>query len=205
MNNIIYTPFLNYLRIASEALDKLVCYVKSEGTTWSESDTYEKSADGQATIVVVFTAIALECYIQNYATRKLGKKFCDKHIESMGHHTKWLLVPKLATGKTIPADHKAIALLKTLIAARNNVIHSKAVNLDAERLNEQKERIVAHQQAVIDAALVAFRCVGELGSLLSNIDPDEPSAKILAGYLNFPKLSMRTKSRTKQEKAQQED
>jgi hypothetical protein len=171
-------------------------YVRATGKTSLDSDSFEGTADGQATIVVVYTVIALECYIQNYATRRLGENFCKKHIESMRHQTKWLLVPKLATGKEIPADHKGIVLLLKLIAARNRIVHAKAVNISPDSWDQQKERIIAENRSVLDAALVAFRCVGELGSVLGAIDPDEASAKLLAKFLEFPKLSLEFKSET---------
>ncbi|MDD2389001.1 MAG: hypothetical protein PHP23_04620 [Desulfobacterales bacterium] len=190
MGKIIYTPFLNYLRIAVDAQDKLVRYIQAAGKTSLDTDSFEDTADGQATIVVLYTIIALECYIYNYAARKLGESFSKKHVDSMRHHTKWMLVPKLATGKGIPADHKAIALLQKLIAARNDIVHAKAVNISPDRWNQQKERIISENWSIIDAALNAFRCIGELGSILSDIDPDEPSAKFLSQFLEFPNLSL---------------
>ena len=202
MSNIIYTPFLNYLHIAVDAQDKLVRYIQAAGNTSLDTDNFQDTADGQATIVVVYTVIALECYIHNYATRKLGENFSKKHVESMGHHTKWLLVPKLATEEGIPADHKSIDLLQKLIAARNSIVHAKAVNISPDRWSQQKERIIAENRSVIDAAMAAFRCVGELGSMLSALDPDEPSARFLAKFLEFPKLALQFKSKTTGEKAQ---
>jgi hypothetical protein len=195
VSNIIYTPFLNYLRIAVDAQDKMVRYVQEHETTSLGSDDFQNTADGQATVVVLYTAIALECYIFNYAARKLGENFCKKHVESMGHQTKWLLVPKLATGKAIPSDHRAIVLLQKLIAARNDVVHAKAVNISPERWEEQKERIAALNRSILDAALNAFRCVGELGSALSTVDPEEPSAKLLTEFLKLPMLSLQVKAK----------
>lgn len=204
MSNIIHTPFLNYLRIAVDAQDKMVSYIKAAGKTSLDTDEFQETADGQATIVVVYTVIALECYIYNYATRKLGENFCKKHVESMGHHTKWQLVPKLATGKGIPVDHKGIDFLKKLIAARNRVVHAKAVNVSPNRWEQQKQRIINDNRSILDAALIAFRCVGELGSELSKIDPAEPSAKFLAQFLQFPKMSLRFDSELKNDKTQED-
>jgi len=182
LSNIIYTPFLNYLRIAADAHAKLVEYIQSTGSTQLSSDSYEKTAEGQASVVVLFATVALECYIHNYATRKLGERFTQKHIEPMGHHTKWLVVPKLATGEGIPRDHKSMELLGKLVKARNCVAHAKAVNVDPERWSSQRDRIAAENKSVVEAALSAFNCVGELGAVLAELDPGEPSAKLLAEF-----------------------
>jgi len=180
LSNIIYTPFLNYLRIAADAHSKLIEHMESTGRTQLSSDSYEKTAEGQASVVVLFATVALECYIHNYATRKLGERFTKKYIESMRHQTKWLVVPKLATGKEIRRDHRSVVLLGKLIAARNCVAHAKAVNVDPERWISQRDRIAAENRSVVEAALSAFNCVGELGAVLAELDPDEPGAKLLA-------------------------
>ena len=191
MSNIIYTPFLSYLRIAAEAHEKMVRYIDSTGRPSLDSDEFPQTADGQATIVVVYCVIALECYIFNYAARRLGERFCKKHVDSMSLHTKWLVVPKLATGKGIPPDHNGIDLLQKLITARNHVVHAKAVDVQPDKWEEQKAKITEGGGAILDAALNAFRCVGELGGALSEIDPGEPGAGILAGFLDTPKYSLR--------------
>lgn len=191
MSSAIYTPFLSYLRIATEAHEKMIEYINSTGQTSLNSDEFPQTADGQATIVVVYCCIALECYILNYAARRLGESFCKKHVEHMKPATKWLIVPKLATGKGIPSDHTGVALLQKLVAARNNIVHAKAVNIQPDIWEEQKAKIIERDQATLDAAVCAFRCVGELGGVLSAIDPGEPSAGLLAAYLELPKYSLR--------------
>jgi len=196
VSNIVYSPFLNYLRVAVAAQDALVHYVQTSGRTSLDTDEFQDTADGQATVVVVFTVIALECYIHNYATRKLGENYTKKHVESMGHHTKWCLVPKLATGKSIPADHKSLALLHDLIFARNLVVHAKAVNVSPDIWGQQKERIIASNQTIMESALQALQCVGQLGSALASLDPGEPSAKFLAKFTDLRRLSLQVKPKT---------
>jgi len=196
MSNVIYTPFLGYLRIATGAHEKMVKYVNCTGRTCLDADEFPQSADGQATIVVVYTVIALECYIFNYAARRLGEGFCKKHVDSMNLHTKWLVVPKLVTDKGIPPDHNGIELLQKLIGARNSVIHAKAVNMQMDQWEEQRLKIIDRGKVTFNAAagaLNAFRCVGELGRALSVIDPQEPGAVLLAAFLETPKYSFSEK------------
>ena len=194
LSDIIYTPFLNYLRIAADAHTKLVEYIKTTGSTPLASDSYEKTAAGQASVAVLFATVALECYIHNYATRKLGEGFTKKHVDSMGHQTKWLVVPKLATGKGIPRDHKSMELLGKLIKARNCLAHAKAVNVDPAQWKSRREHILAENKLVVEAALSAFNCVGELGAILAELDPREPSAKLLAEFSALPRYELRRES-----------
>jgi hypothetical protein len=191
MNNIIYTPFLNYLRIAAEAHKKMVQYINSTGKTWLNNDEFPQSADGQATIVIIYCVIALECYIFNYASQKFSKTFCNKHFESMSLLRKWLEIPKVVTGKGIPPDNKGIALLQNLIKSRRNIIHARVVNIQPDKWDKQKTEIIKKQKVTLEAALSAFRCVGELGGALSVIDPREQGAKILAEFLISAKYSVR--------------
>lgn len=190
MGDVIYTPFMSYLSIAANAHEKMIQYINNNLCCSNKNDEFQHTADGQATIVVAFCVISLECYIHNYASRKLGETFSKRHIDSMNLHTKWLIVPKLATGKSIPADHKGIEHLQKLIKARNAVVHLKAVNLKPEAWEQQKRKITEVNHLILEAALNAFQCVGELGEALFELDPNEPGAKLLAEFLSTPKYSM---------------
>ena len=71
------------------------------------------------------------------------------------------------------------------------VAHAKAVNVDPERWNSQRDRIAAENKSVVEAALSAFDCVGELGAVLTKLDPDEPSAKLLAEFQKLPRYELK--------------
>lgn len=107
MSTILHIAFISYLRIAAQAHARMIEYVNSGEP---EDADFQDTAPGQATITVVFSTIALESFIHSYAARKLGEGYTDKHVEKMNLHTKWLLVPQLATGKAIPSDHRGIEL-----------------------------------------------------------------------------------------------
>ena len=190
MGDVIYTPFMSYLRIAANAHEKMIQYINNNLCCSNKNDEFQHTADGQATIVVVFCIISLECYIYNYASRKLGEKFCRKHIEKMNLHTKWIVVPKLTTGKGISADHQGIGLLRKLVKARNAIVHLKAVNLKPDLWEQQKQKISKTNKLILEAALDAFQCIGELGKALFELDSNEPGAKLFAEFLSTPKYSI---------------
>lgn len=195
MSKVIYAPFMSYMRIAANAHSKMIEYINQVGRTALASDDFQNTADGQAIVVVVFSVIALECYIYNYASRKLGETFCKKHIETMNLHTKWVLIPRLATGKAIPSDHRGMELLQKLVKARNDVVHLKAVNLKPECREQQENKIRETNDRIFQSAVDAFQCIGELGEALYKVDPDEPGAQLLAEFLQTPKYTIEKKSR----------
>ncbi len=184
--NVIYAPFLDHLRIATDAHMKMLRYVEEHGHQALPGHSFELTAQGQATVVVVFSITALECYVYGYATRRLGERYAKRHVEKLGLVSKWIVVPKLVTGKEIPSAHKGITMLAKLVKARNHIVHLKGKNLTPDTLEMQKATIIKHDREIVEASVSAFRCVGELGRELYRLDPKEHGADLLAGFLTTP-------------------
>jgi hypothetical protein len=191
MSQVIYVPFVSHLRIAADAHEKMVQYLSAHKHASLPDHTFEKTAQGYATVVVVFCVTALESYIYSYASRALGEAYAERHIEKLDLLSKWILVPKLATGEAIRSDHKGIQLLQSLIKARNGVMHLKGKSLKLTCIKEQKTSISEANRLVLDSAVTAFQCVGELGQGLHQIAPDEPGAEFLAGFISAPPYKLR--------------
>lgn len=183
---IFYTPFLGHLRIATDAHTKMLRYVEEHRHQCLPEHSFELTAQGQATVVVVFTITALESYIYGYATRSLGEKYAKRHVEKLNLISKWIVVPKLVTGKEIPSDHKGITMLRKLVKARNHIVHLKGKNLNPDDWEMQKATIIKHDREIVEASVSAFRCVGELGRELRRLDPEEHGATLLEAFLKTP-------------------
>lgn len=162
---------MNYLRTAANAHARMVQYVDTVRWSSIENDESQNTADDQATTVVTFCVISLECYIHNCAACKLAETFSKRHIDSVDLYAKWLTVPKPDTGKSIPADHKGIEYLQKSIKARNAVVHLKAMNLKPEVWEQQKRKTTETNHLVLKATLNAFQCIGELGETPFVADP----------------------------------
>jgi hypothetical protein len=184
LSKVLYIPFVSYLRIATEAHSRMIDYVNGGE---SENADFQETSQGQATIAVVFSTIALESFIHNYASRKLGEGYADKHIDSMNLHTKWILVPRLATGNAIPSDYRGIELLQKLIKARNSIVHLKSTNIQWSLLESAMRRIDENNQLILESAITCFECIGLLGDALSERDPDDEPTKLLAAFTSTPK------------------
>jgi hypothetical protein len=184
MPQITYIPFIGYLRIAADAHARMIEYVNGGE---AENAYFQNTAQGEATITVVFSTIALESFIHNYAARKLGEGYTDKHVERMNLHTKWLLVPQLAMGKAIPSDHRGIQLLQKLIKARNCIVHLKAKDIEWELWDSAEQKITETNRLILKSAVNCFECTGLLGHALGELDPDDQATKLLASFTSTPK------------------
>lgn len=57
-------------------------------------------------IVIVFSTMAVEAYIYDYAARHLGDAFVKDHLDKLDTLSKWIVVPKLITGRELSRQQK---------------------------------------------------------------------------------------------------
>lgn len=79
-----------------------------------------------ASITIVFAMISVEAHIYDYAARHFTDSFVKKYIDKLDPISKWVIVPKLITGKELPRGGEWFQLLKNLVRERNSIIHSKS-------------------------------------------------------------------------------
>lgn len=187
MTGILYMPILSYLDIVIDAYNRMIELIDTEEDYCTP---FSHTMQGHATVVVVFSTIALESYIYSYAARKLGENYAKKHIEKMETHTKWIVVPKLATGIQIPADHHGMELLQKLIKARNSIVHLKCADIEIERYGDAVDNIRENNISILNAAISCFQCIGLLAQAIYDNDNDEVMAQLLARCLSFPKYRL---------------
>ncbi|SOC51446.1 hypothetical protein SAMN05421509_101302 [Chromohalobacter canadensis] len=77
---------------------------------------------------IVFSAMCLEAFIYGYAEKHLGKSYTKQHIEKLNIESKYIIVPKLVTGKEIDKSGQAFEKLKKLISDRNKIVHFKSIS-----------------------------------------------------------------------------
>lgn len=151
-------------------------------------------------ITIVFSALAVEGYIYDYAARKLTDEFVDEHIDKLSVTSKLIVVTKLVTGKDFPKDGKAFCLLKELIKNRNKIVHNKSTNLlksdienigrtltDQELSEDIKEifytkdakKLLDFANSILDSAKDSITALNELAKVMKSLDPEENYAFIL--------------------------
>lgn len=79
---------------------------------------------------IVFSSMCVESAINNYAGAQLGDNYTEKHLYKLDVVSKWVVIPKLACGKSIDKSGPAFNALKKLVKARNNLIHNKSTEYD---------------------------------------------------------------------------
>lgn len=121
-------------------------------------------------LVIAFAAIALEAHIYDYAARNFTKGFVDNYLDKLDLKSKWVIYPRLKTGKPVPVDDNAFARLGKLISARNKFVHEKSSEItpeSLERIDEREKEFEADVHNAMDA-------LKELSTLATRIDADDP-------------------------------
>jgi hypothetical protein len=126
-------------------------------------------------IIIVFSAMAVEAYIYDYAARHLGDVFVKDHLDKLDTLSKWIIVPKLITGRELPRQQKWFELLKKLIKARNSIIHHKSS--DAPTFSTDMQQYIKKQEAnsglLDEAARQSAMLLNLLADKIAEIDPQE--------------------------------
>jgi hypothetical protein len=126
-------------------------------------------------IVIVFSTMAVEAYMYDYAARYLGDAFVKDHLDKLDTLSKWIIVPKLITGRELPRQQKWFELLKKLIKARNSVIHHKSsdapiFSMDIQQYMKKRD---ANSELLDEAARQSTTLLNILADKIAEIDPEE--------------------------------
>ncbi len=185
------------VNILRKTLDGLEGFDK-EYLLSQELSPLETKLGNYCSITIVFSALAVEGYIYDYAARKLTDNFVDEHIDKLSVISKLIVVTKLVTGKDFPKEEKAFQLIKKLIKNRNYIVHSKSTNLleldDEINLTGQEsseaikellytqgaKKLFAFANSILDSAKDSIKAINELATVMKSLDREESYAFILA-------------------------
>ncbi len=128
-----------------------------------------------SSIIVVFSVMAVEAYIYDYAARHLGDVFVKDHLDKLDTLSKWILVPKLITGRELSRQQKWFELLKKLIKARNSIIHHKSSEGPTVSTNVQQyfKKQEADSEFLYETARQSIQLLNQLTDKITELDPDE--------------------------------
>ena len=135
----------------------------------------QKDLAKSSLIVIVFSAMAVEAYIYDYASRHLGDAFVKDHLDKLDAASKWVLVPMLITGRELSRQQKWFELLKNLIKARNSIIHHKSseppVAFPDMKKYLQKQRV--NSETLLEVARQSIDLLSILADKITELDPEE--------------------------------
>lgn len=78
---------------------------------------------------VVFQAMALEAFLNEYIYIRLGPKYAE-YIDKLSPEEKLIVGCKMITGKEFPKGNKSFEIFKNTFKHRNNLVHFKAKIID---------------------------------------------------------------------------
>ncbi|MEZ5357413.1 MAG: hypothetical protein R3F48_01190 [Candidatus Zixiibacteriota bacterium] len=86
--------------------------------------------DEYGTITVILAVICIEALIYEYAAINLSDSYAKKYLENLNICSKWVVIPKLVTGKAFPVEKQGYEQLKKLVKYRNSLVHTKTAPYD---------------------------------------------------------------------------
>ena len=119
----------------------------------------------QSITSILFCTMTLEAFINNYGATKLSKSYFDNYLEKLDLKSKWIVIPKLVTGKQINSDTKACNSLINLISLRNKLVHVKT-------LGDSSSEIKSNNWLWETDTFGALECVKLMINELKKIDND---------------------------------
>jgi hypothetical protein len=75
---------------------------------------------------IVFSAMCFEASIFDFASVHLGDDYVKDNLDKLDTLSKWVVVLRFVSGVELRKDEAPYGLLKTLIAARNKLVHAKS-------------------------------------------------------------------------------
>ena len=126
-------------------------------------------------IVIVFSAIAVEAYIYDYVSRNLSDAFVKNYLDKLDPVSKWVIIPRLVIGKELPREHRWFDILKKLIKQRNRLVHEKSFSppVKIEDAIEYFKKAQNHTAIVYDTAREAIELLDLLIGEMKSLDPSE--------------------------------
>lgn len=94
---------------------------------------------------ILFSAMTFEAAIYDFASVHLGDNYVKSHLDKLDPLSKWLVVLRLVTGLELSKGEAPYAALKSLISARNQLVHSKSEAFDYDRADQQLTKHSEHE------------------------------------------------------------
>lgn len=124
-----------YFKVAKEKLNSaLVCeksliswmtdtcrWIKQDSIDQSYSELVENSISS-----IIFSGLTVESFINYYGITRLSKNQFNTYLDKLDLLSKWIVIPKFVTGKSIDTGSQSIEFLNKLIRSRNKLVHYKS-------------------------------------------------------------------------------
>jgi hypothetical protein len=89
-----------------------------------------------ALIVIVFSAFTLEAFINHHGISRLSRNYFSKYLDKLDLLAKWLVIPRVVTGKKLNPGSAAMQDLSWLVSLRNRLAHFKSKTISMDEIEE---------------------------------------------------------------------
>lgn len=97
----------------------------------------KNDAIGQhALVVIIFSALTLEAYVNNYAISRLSRNSLTNYLDKLDLLSKWIVIPRIITGEQLEPGSKPVQDLSWLITLRNKLVHYKSRKIGIDEIKE---------------------------------------------------------------------
>jgi hypothetical protein len=132
---------------------------------------HELAMDRHASIVMVFAAFAAEAAINSYGVRRLTASYFNDHLDKLDTKSKWVVIPRMVTGKPFPKDRNIYNLLKQTMDWRNTIVHPKSQMMND--FQKEAEARLKVRSDMIEFVPQAIKMLDELAVTAKELDPDD--------------------------------
>lgn len=133
-------------------------------------------------IAIVFSAMALEGYLNDYGARNFGYSFAKKHLDRLSIENKLIIIPQLVTGKSYPKDRLAYQQMKDLVSDRHWLVHYKPKKISMSPKNIPQE-IKSSPPSLEKRAISAIRTLELIAVEIEELDPKEDARIQIAPWM----------------------
>jgi len=139
-----------------------------------ESEVHEINTQylQHALACVVFSAMAVEGYIFDYAALRTSKAYVEENLDKMDTVAKWVVVPRLITGKELGRGRHCMQLLDDLVKTRNKLVHYKSRDI-----GDTSDAVDPVVDGLPDKARKAIQALNELAKDLDSLDSTAKAAE----------------------------
>ena len=101
-------------------------------------------------IVIIFCALSLEAFINDYAINRTSKSYLKNYLDKLDLYSKWVVIPRLLTGSQLDTGAQPMQDLDWLITQRNKLVHFKTETVEEGKVTT---KIRAYNEQVAQKAL----------------------------------------------------
>jgi len=128
--------YYKYYSIAKRHLLQIDDYIKEHQqiTLKTKEDEHKQAEFNQnkierdAIVTIIFCALTLETFINSIAIANTSKSYFNSYLDKLNPISKFVVIPKLLTGREIDREGKAFELLKETFKMRDKLVHFKSRN-----------------------------------------------------------------------------